>query len=550
MPFTVNDPGHVAEHNRIAQALPPGFVPASTDSPALTGTPTAPTPAVGDSSGSIATTEFVQEAAPSLNVRLFGAVGDGVADDTAALQAALDAASAVGGTVYIPAGTFLIASGGLTCSKPVSIVGAGAGDYISGGTRLVCTSSTATLLTLAGTGCVVTGIAFINASSTRPTGGAGLLCTDFDFGRIERCLFAGFWNNVQVDVGFFYSIRDTAFLAPVNYGLYMRNTASGQFDHGDQVVEGCVFSKFGDSTNGGTAIQWESGGGLRIIGSKANAGTQPGYPSTGFWANGFVANIQSGSTSVLVITGCSVEGFQSDGIHVGGVSGASFGKIAISGCEFLGSGSTGACITLDGTNMTSLNNATITGCVGYGSDGGVTLKNLAKAVVADNNWADCTKGALNLTNVLNLIAHDNLFTSTINDFDASTFSTTAGQSRDPWRFKKDVNALTTNVAVGQVQPGLYSEGILTVRVQGNVATVGAVRIEQTRVIERGNGNPSVGATVGTDLAVGPAGAELALSYSLTSTPNVIPTIASVNGKSFTGGVEVIYNGRAALISYT
>lgn len=27
MPFTVNDPGHVAEHNRIAQALPPGFVP-------------------------------------------------------------------------------------------------------------------------------------------------------------------------------------------------------------------------------------------------------------------------------------------------------------------------------------------------------------------------------------------------------------------------------------------------------------------------------------------------------------------------------------------
>lgn len=61
MPFTVNDPGHVAEHNRIAQALPPGFVPASTDSPALTGTPTAPTPAVGDSSGSIATTAFVTD---------------------------------------------------------------------------------------------------------------------------------------------------------------------------------------------------------------------------------------------------------------------------------------------------------------------------------------------------------------------------------------------------------------------------------------------------------------------------------------------------------
>lgn len=63
MPFTVNEPGHVAEHNRLAQALPPGFVPASTDSPALTGTPTAPTPPVGDSSGNIATTEFVGSAA-------------------------------------------------------------------------------------------------------------------------------------------------------------------------------------------------------------------------------------------------------------------------------------------------------------------------------------------------------------------------------------------------------------------------------------------------------------------------------------------------------
>lgn len=62
MPFIVDDPGHVAEHNRIAQALPPGFVPASTDSPALTGTPTAPTPPVGDSSGNIATTEFTQSA--------------------------------------------------------------------------------------------------------------------------------------------------------------------------------------------------------------------------------------------------------------------------------------------------------------------------------------------------------------------------------------------------------------------------------------------------------------------------------------------------------
>ena len=44
------------------------------------------------------------------NVHEFGAVGDGVADDTAAFQTALQAAAdAGGGTVQVPAGRYLIA---------------------------------------------------------------------------------------------------------------------------------------------------------------------------------------------------------------------------------------------------------------------------------------------------------------------------------------------------------------------------------------------------------------------------------------------------------
>ena len=46
--------------------------------------------------------------APTVNVRAKGALGDGVHDDTAAIQAAIDALPASGGTIRIPDGNYLI----------------------------------------------------------------------------------------------------------------------------------------------------------------------------------------------------------------------------------------------------------------------------------------------------------------------------------------------------------------------------------------------------------------------------------------------------------
>ena len=59
-----------------------------------------------------------------LNVLDYGAVGDGVTDDTAAIQATLDALPSAGGEVIVPAGQYKVTAS-LIANKRVRLVGVG-----------------------------------------------------------------------------------------------------------------------------------------------------------------------------------------------------------------------------------------------------------------------------------------------------------------------------------------------------------------------------------------------------------------------------------------
>ncbi|MFY9586677.1 MAG: glycosyl hydrolase family 28-related protein [Actinomycetota bacterium] len=70
------------------------------------------------------------------DVRDFGAVGDGVADDTAAIQAAINSLTGVSGEIFLPNGSYLI-SAPLVVTARMRLRGIGSGGTTFGASRLV-----------------------------------------------------------------------------------------------------------------------------------------------------------------------------------------------------------------------------------------------------------------------------------------------------------------------------------------------------------------------------------------------------------------------------
>lgn len=237
-------------------------------------------------------------------------VGDGVSDDTAAMQALLDAVPATGGAVYLPPGTYRT-SGGLTVSRPTTILGAGSATTDGGPaiTRVDCTSPTANLFTVTAAPTTFDSLSLRNVAETTPTAGAGIYVSAAggDLNRYYDLHVDRFWTDVNIQDGAGWFMRNCYLNGPVKYAL--RIAHADLPDGGDQSIVGCNIVAENGTPDAG--IYWESGGGLKLVNTKINCRTGSGF------LDGISVNIADHAhTADILVSNNSIEACRRDGIRV------------------------------------------------------------------------------------------------------------------------------------------------------------------------------------------------------------------------------------------
>ena len=156
-------------------------------------------------------------------MRSFGAAGDGAANDSAAVQRAVDQAAATGGTVYFPAGTYLCPTP-IRLSKGAKLRGEGDGSWLKG--QLVFAS-----------GNVVESLKIGDAGRSAITHSAGATGTTF-----RACRFHGGGSTEGVNSSVVYlggsqgsvsdvlftgcEIERTSYVPPAGVDAFARNVGN------------------------------------------------------------------------------------------------------------------------------------------------------------------------------------------------------------------------------------------------------------------------------------------------------------------------------------
>jgi len=210
------------------------------------------------------TRNMQSKARESVSVLDFGAVGDGVADDTAAIQAAVNAAqTANGATVSIPQGTYKI-SAPISIVSPVSIIG------MAGGTVIAPNFATGSVFQIvppsawpSNYGVTIANLNFI-ASVVR-TSGAYLSSNNGYYVTVTRCQFINGYNGIHLTgpaaTGFY--VKDCIVANNTNDNILI-DAASGSQGPVDVVLQDLFIHGNGPTGQSNSGVHIKSSGDITL----------------------------------------------------------------------------------------------------------------------------------------------------------------------------------------------------------------------------------------------------------------------------------------------
>ncbi len=294
----------------------PAPSPTPTPTPAPTVTPTpAPSPTPAPTPAPTVTPTPTNGPAGAFNVMDYGAHADGVTDDVASIQAAIDACSAAGGgLVYMPAGTYVVDMGhGFTpwdggCIElrhGVHLLGAG-----SASTVINCTCSK--------------GASIICAKNQTNIGVEGL--TAYHSGSNGQADGIKFYEcaNVRInDVTLHHSYSGTNFLSCSN--VLVENSLS--YDH--QNAGWAVFEQTHDSTHGNNVVFTNCEAYDCVTGFRLGGLTDYDYPTMAWridnssfldcHAHDCTIGFMASWASDVTMTNCAASNIGGDSVQIAGV---------------------------------------------------------------------------------------------------------------------------------------------------------------------------------------------------------------------------------------
>ncbi len=299
----------------------------------------------------------------------YGAAGDGVTDDTAAIQAAIDALAAGGAhTLYLPAGSYLI-----TRSLDFSAVHGGNFSVVGAGptaTTLLVGANNVTAISFTGAGATHPmvsnlGFATLTPSLTRTTaiGFTGASASTYMANAdIDRVNITGFTSGISLDTCLVNNISNTTITSLATNGTGVSMKLAGMTSLTNIVI--------------GAGVTGTTTTGFKVQGAYNNTSLSEGVFMANCVANGPTVGLLITDQHFGTATGCSFTSNPGGGVvSVNTPGGIGTQAWQFSSCEFNSSTATAA-VMLDPI----ANYNQFTGCFEYSSLYGMRIQGIGNTV--------------------------------------------------------------------------------------------------------------------------------------------------------------------------